>query len=279
MGMCARYFIPQHPSTSNGARLGRSGFIWESILQHGTGAMPTRFNTKDSGRRTESLTAMTTHALENDRFPFCTDASWAATQTCPGWHCCFSVRRWSRAETRTKTFRWAFRLPGARFCLLLQPETAATFKKNKNKNKNPNASSPRLGRKCAPAYLRVSVEAITCPAASFAPFWWFFLVFRRLPLRVRQRHVIITEEDCALLCATSGLLEAANERSRCWRRGRRALRLMWSTCAPGPAGSQPGPTAHLSDSPLLTSKRTMEISVFLQWMSMAWKIRPLEPFV
>lgn len=30
--------------------------------------MPTQFNTKDSGRRTESLTAMTTHALQNDRF-------------------------------------------------------------------------------------------------------------------------------------------------------------------------------------------------------------------
>lgn len=30
--------------------------------------MPTQFNTKDSGRRTASLTAMTTHALQNDRF-------------------------------------------------------------------------------------------------------------------------------------------------------------------------------------------------------------------
>lgn len=30
--------------------------------------MPTQFNTKDSGRRTERLTAMTTHALQNDRF-------------------------------------------------------------------------------------------------------------------------------------------------------------------------------------------------------------------
>lgn len=30
--------------------------------------MPTQFNTKDSGRRAESLTAMTTHALQNDRF-------------------------------------------------------------------------------------------------------------------------------------------------------------------------------------------------------------------
>lgn len=39
------------------------------------GAMPTQFNTKDSGRRTKSLTAMTTHALQNDRFIFCTDAS------------------------------------------------------------------------------------------------------------------------------------------------------------------------------------------------------------
>lgn len=30
------------------------------------GAMPTQFNTKDSGRCTESLTAMATHALQND---------------------------------------------------------------------------------------------------------------------------------------------------------------------------------------------------------------------
>lgn len=29
--------------------------------------MPTQFNTKDSGRRAQRLTAMTTHALQNDR--------------------------------------------------------------------------------------------------------------------------------------------------------------------------------------------------------------------
>lgn len=93
----------------------------------------------------------------------------------------------------------------------------------------PHPESRRLrvfiGRKTPPAYLRVSTEELTCPAASFAPFLWI-LVFRWSPLCVRQRHVIITEEDCALLCATSGLLGRANERSWCWWRGRSALWVM-----------------------------------------------------
>lgn len=96
------------------------------------------------------------------------------------------------------------------------------------------------GKKVPPPYLRVSVEEITCPAASVALFWRLSAL-QRLPLCVCQRHVIITEEDCALLCATSGLLEGANERSWCWRRGRSALWVMWSTCAAG-QGRLPAPT-------------------------------------
>lgn len=92
--------------------------------------MPTQFNTKDSGRRAESLTAMTTHALQNDRFisarmhgerrhkPALDDTAVSAPD----------VRAAHvRAETQTKTLWQAFRLPGARFCLLLQQETAATY--------------------------------------------------------------------------------------------------------------------------------------------------------
>lgn len=75
MSMCARYSIPQRHSTTNSTRLGRNDDNLRTYLQGGIGAMPTQFNTKDSGRRTESLTAMTTHALQNDRFIFCTDAS------------------------------------------------------------------------------------------------------------------------------------------------------------------------------------------------------------
>lgn len=45
-----------------------SGKDHQKIYTTRVGAMPTQFNTKDSGRRTESLTAMTTHALQNGRF-------------------------------------------------------------------------------------------------------------------------------------------------------------------------------------------------------------------
>lgn len=110
---------------------------------------PSQFNTKDSGRRAESLTAMTTHALENDRFIFCADASRAAAQTCPGWHRRFSVGRESHAEPQTGALWQAFRLPGAPFCLLLQRETAATFKGRKKKRnrvvlRDSGKSRPRL---------------------------------------------------------------------------------------------------------------------------------------
>lgn len=110
----------------------------------------------------------------------------------------------------------------------------------KEEKKNGIASFSAIWEKAAPTYLRVSVEEITCPAASVALFWRFSAL-RRLPLCVCQRHVIITEEDCALLCATSGLLEGANERSWCWRRGRSALWVMWSTCAAG-QGRLPAPS-------------------------------------
>lgn len=50
--MSVRASIPT-TSTTNGAGSGTNVTISEWILQRGVAAMPTRFNTKDSGRRTE----------------------------------------------------------------------------------------------------------------------------------------------------------------------------------------------------------------------------------
>lgn len=77
------------------------------------------------------------------------------------------------------------------------------------------------------------------------------------------------EEDCAVLCATSGLLRRANERSLWWRRGRRAL---WICRAPVQQSKDkvPATTTYctsVSSSPTFIKKKnkplTWELPYFL----------------
>lgn len=145
-------------------------------------AMPTQFNTKDSGRHTEeSLTAMTTHASRNDTFIFCygcivsrgtkpTLDDTAVSVSASGKGGKTGAHTGSSSSKQTKPHDKRLRLSrAASFFAPLQQEAAAAaaathwiptnweFKKDKG---------PR-------SYLRASVEGLTSPVASLdlSPRW------------------------------------------------------------------------------------------------------------
>lgn len=70
-----------------------------------------------------------------------------------------------RAETQTKTLWQAFRLPGARFCLLLQPETAATLNNNNNNNNKKKNNNNKYPNRVVSA-IREKTPPPTCASPS-----------------------------------------------------------------------------------------------------------------
>lgn len=123
--------------------------------------MPTQFNTKDSGRRTESLTAMTTHALQNDRFISARTHRKQPHKPAPD---DTAVSVWDikpadiQTQTQTKPLDKHFAFPERLFCPL-QEAAAATFSPNRFVYERlVEQNAPHL-----PACL--GVEELTCPVA------------------------------------------------------------------------------------------------------------------
>lgn len=157
--------------------------------------MPTQFNTKDSGRRTESLTAMTTHALQNDRFISARTHRRQPHNPGPD-DTAVSVRGVKPADTetdtQTKPLDKHFAFPERLFCPLHEA-AAATFVSNRFVRE-------RLSNKMLRTYLLVSGSK-----SSHVPWltglWLWMLLLRWAPLCVCQRHVIITERRTVRSCA------------------------------------------------------------------------------